>query len=88
MTLAKISVDERRAAASLLAELRSAGVTFGDTTIVQRDIASGRLSVAWNGCTAQRLPGGRLIAARRRPDGGIDVCDLSAPPHTWARLFA
>lgn len=85
-----ITADERRAAASLLLELQQAGVRFGDSKVtVLRDLVSGRLSVQWDSTVAQRLPSGRLLAARPRAAGGIDLCDLSAgPPFTFAALLA
>lgn len=90
MTLADVTSDERRAAAVLLERIRRAGVRFGDAqVVVQRDTATGRLSVAAAGRTYSELPGGRLIAARRRPDGGVDLADLDGPaPAAFQRLLA
>jgi len=88
--LGDVTPDERTAAAVLLARCRAAGVSFGDAqVVVQRDIPTGRLSVACAGRVIQELPGGRLIAARRRPDGGVDVADLDGDcPRAFRRLFA
>jgi len=90
MTQLDVTADERQAAAALLARCRAAGVSFGEAqVVVQRDIPTGRLSIASGGRVIQELPGGRLIAARRRSDGGIDLADLDGDhPGVYRRLFA
>lgn len=83
-----ITRDERAAAAALLARCRGAGLSFTDQVVVQRDVATGRLSVESGGRVYQQLAGGRLIAARRRADGGLDLADLDGPhPRAFRRVF-
>lgn len=86
----EITADEQRAAGRLLARIRDLGVSFGDArVVVQRDTVTGRLSVAASGRTYSELPGGRLIAARVRPDGGVELADLDGPcPRAFQRLMA
>lgn len=90
MSRVDVTPDERRAAAALLARCRAAGVSFGSAqVVVQRDLETGRLSVAAAGRVYSELPGGRLIAARRRPDGRVDIADLDGPaPAAFQRLLA